>query len=37
MTMYLFVTGMSTIILAAIFASAYAILKRLDEIDKKLM
>lgn len=37
MSMYLFITGMSTIILAVIFASVYAILKRLDEIDKKLM
>jgi hypothetical protein len=36
MTMYLFTTSLTTIILAAIFASVYAILKRLDEIDKKL-
>ena len=34
--MYLFITCMSIIILAAIFASVYAILKRLNEIDKKL-
>ena len=36
MTMYLFITSIAAVILAAIFASAYAILKRLDEIDKKL-
>lgn len=36
MTMYLFITSMTAILLAAIFASVYAILKRLDEIDKKL-
>lgn len=35
--MYLFITSMAAVILAAIFASAYAILKRLEEINKKLM
>lgn len=36
MTLYSFIGFMAVIILAAILASAFAILKRLDEIDEKL-
>ena len=35
MTMYSYIGFMTIILIAIIFASSYAILKRLEEIDKK--